>query len=73
MRIRQTEEWLRLGWEITRKAWNNTKFLRAKWGVVDAVTSDGKISEYEPTDEDSRAFDWELYSKQTPVKPTLTE
>jgi len=75
MDIRTAEIMLKFGWDMTRKAWNNTKYVKKAScsPIFDLVTvSDGKMKQYKASDEDWYAKDWELYSNQKMPLPTLT-
>ena len=74
MKIKEAQEILKLGWEITRKKWGNKKFLVKKSNspVVD-INENGKLKKYVANYEDSQANDWEIYTRQSNVIPSLTE
>jgi hypothetical protein len=65
--------YLKMQWEVRRKAWDKDKHVKLFMNspILD-VFINGKYEEYEPTDEDIDALDWELYDKQSIPNPTLT-
>jgi len=76
MNIKAVEKMLLLDWEMTRKTWNNKKYIKkARYSpIVDITLDSGKtFNKYNPSEEDLSANDWELYNNQTIDNPSLTE
>ncbi len=75
MNIKQIDAILKLGWDVTRKAWNDEKYIKkASCSLIFdlVIVKDGSMSEYIPSDEDFKAQDWEIYKTQKMPLPTLT-
>jgi hypothetical protein len=64
MTIKIAQIWLNLGYKITRKSWDNKKYLsKSKQSSTININENDKQIEYSLTKEDYNCRDWMLYQK----------
>jgi hypothetical protein len=71
MNIKEAEQFLRLHWDITRKAWNGKKYIhKAQCSPIIDLVENGVYSKFEGlSDEDYDAKDWMLFVPDKSKEP----